>query len=91
VVTKEPEVAERGAPKQQPATLAAAVIGTASEVDRAVRLTTRGALGLGGLVPAALALWALVEIWRGRTGPLAWSTALWYAHGLFRDYNTPSS
>jgi hypothetical protein len=23
--------------------------------------------------------------------PLAWSTALWYAHGLFRDYSLPAS
>ena len=27
---------------------------------------------------------------RGRTGPIAWSTALWYAHGLFRDYALPT-
>jgi hypothetical protein len=67
------------------------VIGTASDLDRGVRLTTRGLLGLGGLVPVALALWAVAEIARGRMAPLAWSTALWYAHGLFRDYNAPSS
>ena len=33
--------------------------------------------------------WALIEVVRGRTGPLAWSTALWYAHGLYRDYSLP--
>lgn len=58
-------------------------------VDQRVQQTTRGALGLAGLVPAALIGWALVEVVRGRTGPLAWSTALWYAHGLYRDYSLP--
>ena len=58
-------------------------------VDQRVQQTTRGALGLAGLVPAALISWALIEVVRGRTGPLAWSTALWYAHGLYRDYSLP--
>ena len=47
---------------------------------------TRGAVGLGGLVPSALILWAVAEVVRGRVRPLAWSSALWYAYGLFRDY-----
>jgi hypothetical protein len=46
-----------------------------------------GLLTLGALIPLALTAWAAREVLRGRTGPLAWSTALWYAHGLFRDYN----
>ena len=49
------------------------------------------AVGLGSLVPVALTVWAARELLLGRAGPLAWSTALWYAHGLFRDYNTPAS
>ena len=28
---------------------------------------------------------------RGRAAPLSWSSALWYAHGLFRDYNLPAA
>ncbi len=60
-------------------------------MDRRVRRATRDMIGLGGVVPAALAIWAVRELMLGRTAPLAWSTALWYAHGLFRDYNTPPS
>jgi hypothetical protein len=48
-------------------------------------------MGLGGLLPLALGGWAVAELVRGRTGPLAWSTALWYAHGLYRDYSIPPS
>ena len=60
-------------------------------LDHRVQRATRGALGLGSLLPAALIGWALIEMVRGRTGPLAWSTALWYAHGLYRDYSLPPS
>jgi hypothetical protein len=56
-----------------------------------VRQVSRGTLGLATLLPAALIGWALVEVLRGRTGPLTWSTALWYAHGLYRDYSLPTS
>jgi hypothetical protein len=41
-------------------------------------------------VPLALTIWAGREILRGHAAPLAWSSALWYAHGLFRDYSVPS-
>jgi hypothetical protein len=58
-----------------------------AELDRRVRGVTGGRAGLAGLVPTALALWAVSEIVRGRAAPLAWSSALWYAHGLFRDYH----
>jgi hypothetical protein len=60
-------------------------------LDHGVQRATRGALGLAALLPVALIGWALVEVMRGRTGPLAWSTALWYAHGLYRDYSLPPS
>ena len=59
------------------------------EVDQRVQRTTRGLLGLGGLLPVALTAWAITEVVRGRAAPLAWSSALWYAHGLFRDYQVP--
>jgi hypothetical protein len=68
-------------------TLAAAASSLFGEVDARVSGATRGLLTLGSLVPLALAVWAGREILRGHTAPLAWSTALWYAHGLFRDYN----
>jgi hypothetical protein len=72
-------------------TLGTAVSGAAGEIDRCLRAATREAIGLGSLVPVTLTIWAARELLIGRTAPLAWSTALWYAHGLFRDYNTPAS
>jgi copper chaperone CopZ len=60
------------------------------EVDQRVQHATRGLVGLGGLFPVALTAWALTEVVRGRAAPLAWSSALWYAHGLFRDYQVPA-
>ena len=71
------------------ATLTSGLRYTARLLDQRVQQATRGTLGLGSLVPAALIGWALFEVVRGRTGPLAWSTALWYAHGLYRDYSLP--
>ena len=58
-------------------------------LDERVQRLTRGSVGLAGMLPVALIGWAVVELVRGRTGPLAWSTALWYAHGLYRDYSLP--
>lgn len=72
-------------------TLAAAVTSVAQDVNARVVRASGGLITLGALVPLALAVWAAGEVLRGRTGPLAWSTALWYAHGLFRDYNVPTS
>ena len=71
------------------ATFAAGVAETFGELDRRVHRTTRGLVGLGTLVPLILTVWAAREIALGRAAPLAWSTALWYAHGLFRGYNSP--
>ncbi len=72
------------------ATFAAGVAETFGELDRMVHRGTRGLSGLGALIPLILTVWAAREIVIGRTPPLVWSTALWYAHGLFRDYNTPA-
>ena len=69
--------------------VAVAVQQTAREFDVAVRRHTAGLLDLGILFPLALGGWAALELVRGRVGPLAWSSALWYAHGLFRDYSLP--
>jgi hypothetical protein len=73
-----------------PPTLAAATRSAFTEIDARVSRATRGLFTLGSLLPAALTIWAGREILRGRAAPLAWSTALWYAHGLFRDYNLPA-
>ncbi|HUL02132.1 MAG TPA: hypothetical protein VLV16_02745 [Gemmatimonadales bacterium] len=73
------------------ASFAAGIADTFAEVDRRVHSATRGLFRLGTLVPLGLAVWASREIMLGRAAPLAWSTALWYAHGLFRDYNSPSA
>jgi hypothetical protein len=67
-------------------TLVGTVTSVVGEIDAGIARTTRGAVGLGVLVPVALTLWAGLEILRGRAAPLVWSSALWYAHGLFRDY-----
>jgi hypothetical protein len=69
------------------APVAAAVMETVGKVNRRIMSATRGNLSLGLLVPLALTLWALRDATRGPLRPLPWSTALWYAHGLFRDYN----
>jgi hypothetical protein len=71
-------------------TLAAAVTSLAQDLNARVMRKSGGLITLGALVPLALTMWAAAEVVRGRTGPLAWSSALWYAHGLFRDYNIPS-
>ena len=71
-------------------TLAAAVTSLAHDVNARVTRASGGLVTLSALVPLALTVWAAGEVLRGRTGPLAWSTALWYAHGLFRDYTVSS-
>ena len=73
------------------AAMAAAVREGVGELDQRVQRATRGLVGLSGLLPLALSAWAVTELMRGRLGPLSWSSALWYAHGLFRDYNGPAS
>ena len=67
-------------------TLAATVTSVFSAADARIAGATGGAAGLGVLIPLALTVWAGRELLRGRAAPLAWSSALWYAHGLFRDY-----
>jgi hypothetical protein len=69
--------------------VAAAVIDTVGTLNRRVGRATRWRLSLGVLVPLALTLWAIRDATRGPMRSLPWSTALWYAHGLFRDYNLP--
>jgi hypothetical protein len=73
-----------------PPALAVAVSQGLAELDTRVASTTRGLVDLRLLFPLGLFAWAILELSRGAAGPLAWSSALWYAHGLFRDYNLPS-
>ena len=61
------------------------------EADQRIRRTTRGLIGLGTLLPVMLATWGVAQVVRGRATPLSWSSALWYAHGLIRDYQMPST
>jgi hypothetical protein len=75
----------------RPSPLVSAATGAFHELNEEVRRRTRGTLTLGSLLPVALGAWAVLELVRGRAAPLAWSSALWYAHGLFRDYNTPAA
>jgi hypothetical protein len=60
------------------------------EVDQRVQRTTRGLVGLSTLMPLMLATWGISQVVRGRATPLSWSSALWYAHGLTRDYHVPA-
>jgi Heavy metal associated domain 2 len=82
---------ETAAPRDADTLLGVAVRDAFGELDDRVRSTTRGLVSLGGLVPLTLLAWAVREVLRGRAAPLAWSSALWYAHGLFRDYNASPS
>jgi hypothetical protein len=85
------EVEDRMAPARpaRPPALAIAISQGLAELDRSVASATRGLVDLRLLFPLALFGWAVRELARGAVGPLAWSSALWYAHGLFRDYNLP--
>ena len=76
--------ASMNGPAQPP--LAAVVVDTVGELNHGIRRATGGRLSLALVVPLGLTLWAVFDVMRGPIRPLAWSSALWYAHGLFRDY-----
>ena len=86
-LTREPE--GRSSDGNGQSTFIAGITGAFGAFDEQVRRATRGVAGLGAVLPVALTVWAVREIALGRAAPLAWSSALWYAHGLFRDYNSP--
>jgi Heavy metal associated domain 2 len=67
--------------------IASAIVETFSGFDERVARQTRGRLDLRILVPVALVLWAGRQLLRGPVTSLSWTSALWYAHGLFRDYS----
>ena len=82
--------ASQSMPAERPAVrLAAAIRQATGELDAGITSATGGWLDLKLLLPLALLGWAARELIRGQVAPLAWSSALWYAHGLFRDYNVP--
>ncbi len=68
-----------------------AIAEAVGEVNQRIARFTNGTVDLAGLMPVGLTAWAIAELVRGRTAPLAWSSALWYAHGLYRDYSAPST
>src|SRR5262245_38321903 len=70
--------------------VAAAVVETVGGMNQRLHRATGGRLTLGVLLPLALTPSGTPDPTRGPLRPLPWSTALWYAHGLFRDYNLPS-
>ena len=71
------------------APVAAAIVETFNGVNERVARRTRGRLDLGVLVSVGLVLWAGRQLLRGPVTSLSWTSALWYAHGLFRDYTAP--
>ena len=71
--------------------LGAVVTGAVTEVNVRLSRATAGRLNLALALPIGLTVWALFDVMRGPIRPLAWTTALWYAHGLFRDYALPDS
>ena len=76
---------------QTPGTLEVVVPALFARANQRLAQATRGTLDLATGVPLLLVAWAALELVRGRMAPLAWSSALWYAHGLFRDYNDAQS
>ena len=69
--------------------VAAAILDTFNGVNAGVTRRTRGRVDLGMLVSVGLVLWAGRQLLRGPVTSLSWTSALWYAHGLFRDYTSP--
>jgi len=68
------------------APVATTVVDVFSGLNERVGRGTRGRLDLRILIPVALVLWAGRQLLRGPVTSLSWTSALWYAHGLFRDY-----
>jgi len=69
--------------------VAAALSGTLSNVNARIAQRTRGRVDLPLLLSVGLLFWAARQLLRGPVTALSWTSALWYAHGLFRDYHGP--
>lgn len=71
--------------------ISSVVAGSVRQLNERVTRATAGRVSLALAVPIGLTVWALFDLMRGPIRPLAWTSALWYAHGLFRDYSLPTS
>lgn len=69
--------------------VAAALSDTFSNVNARIAQRTRGRVDLPMLLSIGLLFWAGRQLLRGPVTALSWTSALWYAHGLFRDYHGP--
>jgi len=78
--------ADGGAAEGERGPVARAVVDVFSGLNERVTRSTRARLDLGLVVSAGLVLWAGRQLLRGPVTSLSWTSALWYAHGLFRDY-----
>jgi Heavy metal associated domain 2 len=58
-------------------------------INARVTRRTKGRLDLPLLLSVGLLFWAARQLLRGPVTALSWTSALWYAHGLFRDYHGP--
>jgi hypothetical protein len=85
-----PNASDRPDAANDRAPVAAAVAGVFRELNERVARGTRGRVDLPIALSVGLMLWAGRQLLRGPIPPLAWTSALWYAHGLFRDYHAPS-
>jgi hypothetical protein len=84
-VADEPSASDRYPP------LTALLARPVATLNQRLHHASRGRADLRGLAPVLLVAWAAAELLRGRGTALSWSSALWYAHGLFRDYSIGSS
>jgi hypothetical protein len=67
-------------------TVAEVITSTVTHLNARIARSTGRRLDLGVLVSLALGAWAFRQFLRSQVPPPSWSSALWYAHGLFRDY-----
>jgi hypothetical protein len=69
--------------------VAAALSDALGDINARVAHRTRGRMDLPLLLSVGLLFWAGRQLLRGPVTALSWTSALWYAHGLFRDYHGP--
>jgi hypothetical protein len=83
---EEPVSSSRSESQDERRPVARAVLDVFNTLNERVGRRTRGRLNLGLLVATGLVLWSGRQLLRGPVTSLSWTSALWYAHGLFRDY-----
>lgn len=83
---EEPVSSSRSEPEDERRPVVGAVLDVFNTLNERVGRRTRGRLNLGLLVATGLVLWSGRQLLRGPVTSLSWTSALWYAHGLFRDY-----